>query len=160
MCSTSLCPDSSTLSRCSRHAAAIECSTWPKAGIPWRGSGGKYVPPANGSPSARARASASSPHGYQSTGLPACCSRYGLVSCSSRFATARAQSLVDPGRVDLVDADARDDPLVGVLAQVLGRELVDVLSRTFGIERRATAQGDPLVGILRIDDGEGHVRVL
>ena len=29
--------------------------------------------------SARARANASSPHGYQKTGLAACCSRYGLV---------------------------------------------------------------------------------
>src|SRR4029077_14136106 len=29
---------------------------------------------------ARARASASFPHGYQSTGLCACCRRYGLVS--------------------------------------------------------------------------------
>src|SRR5881275_322071 len=32
-----------------------------------------------------ARSSASSPHGYQSTGLCACCSRYGLVSPASRF---------------------------------------------------------------------------
>src|ERR1051326_8742109 len=37
--------------------------------------------------SASARASASGPHGYQSTGLWACCNRYGLVSCASRFAT-------------------------------------------------------------------------
>ena len=51
MCSTSFWPDSSTFSRCSRQAAAIEVRTWRKAGMPWRGSGGKYVPPANGSPS-------------------------------------------------------------------------------------------------------------
>src|SRR2546430_11035402 len=44
------------------------------------------------------------------------------------YTTLFRSSLVDPGRVDLVDADARDDPLVGVLvprvdvlAQVLGR---------------------------------------
>src|SRR3954451_14344604 len=35
--------------------------------------------------SSRARASASSPHGYQSTGFSACWRRYGLVSCASRF---------------------------------------------------------------------------
>src|SRR4029078_3866075 len=32
-----------------------------------------------------ARVSASGPHGYQSTGLCACCSRYGLVSPASRL---------------------------------------------------------------------------
>ena len=34
---------------------------------------------------ARARASAASPHGCQSTGLFACCKRYGLVSPASAF---------------------------------------------------------------------------
>src|ERR1700674_1434072 len=33
-----------------------------------------------------ASASASSPHGYQSTGLSECCCRYGLVSLASRLA--------------------------------------------------------------------------
>src|SRR5205823_14452658 len=32
---------------------------------------------------------ASGPHGYQSTGLWACCSRYGLVSPARRFAIAQ-----------------------------------------------------------------------
>src|SRR5438552_9371277 len=32
-----------------------------------------------------ARSNASAPHGYQSTGLSACCRRYGLVSSASRF---------------------------------------------------------------------------
>ena len=36
--------------------------------------------------SAFARSSASGPHGYQSTGLCACCRRYGLVSVARRFA--------------------------------------------------------------------------
>src|SRR6266852_726416 len=40
-----------------------------------------------GRSSVRARASASSPHGYQSTGLSACCSRYGLVSQLRRLVT-------------------------------------------------------------------------
>ena len=35
--------------------------------------------------SARARAKASAPHGYQSTGLSWCWRRYGLVSSASRF---------------------------------------------------------------------------
>jgi hypothetical protein len=35
--------------------------------------------------SSRALFNASSPHGYQSTGLWACCSRYGLVSRARRF---------------------------------------------------------------------------
>src|SRR5690349_11528772 len=35
--------------------------------------------------SVRARFSASSPHGCQSTGFAACCSRYGLVSCARRL---------------------------------------------------------------------------
>src|SRR6266540_1765089 len=35
--------------------------------------------------SVRARSSASSPHGYQSTGFAACWSRYGLVSFARRF---------------------------------------------------------------------------
>src|SRR5207249_11432037 len=39
--------------------------------------------------SARARANASSPHGYQSTGLSACWRRYGLVSPASRFISLR-----------------------------------------------------------------------
>ena len=36
-------------------------------------------------PRSRARSSASSPHGYQSTGLSACWRRYGLVSSARRF---------------------------------------------------------------------------
>ena len=36
----------------------------------------------------RARDSASSPHGYQSTGLSLCCSRYGELSPPRRFGTA------------------------------------------------------------------------
>src|SRR5687767_2985249 len=38
-----------------------------------------------GRSSSRARVSASSPHGYQSTGLSACWRRYGLVSSASLF---------------------------------------------------------------------------
>src|SRR5947208_3240677 len=42
--------------------------------------------------SARAFASASGPHGYQSTGLCACCRKYGLVSWIRRFAVAIGRS--------------------------------------------------------------------
>ena len=41
--------------------------------------------------SACARASASGPHGYQSTGLLACCSRYGLVSLARRLGIVRSR---------------------------------------------------------------------
>ena len=55
-----------------------------------------------------AAASASCPHGYQSTGLCACCNRYGLISLIRRFGTlllpvyaethmAPALSLLSPG---------------------------------------------------------------
>src|SRR5690606_12922457 len=43
--------------------------------------------------SRRAVENASSPHGNQSTGLCACCSRYGLVSRASRL--ARGDSVVE-----------------------------------------------------------------
>ena len=46
--------------------------------------------------SSRARASASSPHGYQSTGLSACWSRYGEVSWARRFAIAVGSPLHVP----------------------------------------------------------------
>ena len=44
-------PARPTSSRRSRHASATARSTCRNAGSPWRGSGGKYVPPKNGSPS-------------------------------------------------------------------------------------------------------------
>ncbi len=44
-----------TSSRRSRYASATATSTCRKAGIPRRGSGGKYVPPKNGSPSGVAK---------------------------------------------------------------------------------------------------------
>src|SRR5215213_8160545 len=47
----------------------------------------------SGLSSSRARANASSPHGYQSTGFSACWSRYGEVSRASRLATGRVLSM-------------------------------------------------------------------
>jgi len=41
--------------------------------------------------SLRARASASGPHGYQSTGLSACCNKYGLVSWAKRLGIVRSE---------------------------------------------------------------------
>ena len=76
--------------------------------------------------SPRARANASSPHGYQSTGLWACCSRYGLVSPASRFgrslghaapvssrvpASRRSRSVqASARRVPMDRGDGRSDP--------------------------------------------------
>jgi hypothetical protein len=45
-----------------------------------------------GRSSFRARRRASSPHGYQSTGLPACWRRYGLVASARRFGVMRTVS--------------------------------------------------------------------
>ena len=42
--STSFAACASRSSRRSRHASATACRSWRKLGIPWRGSGGKYVP--------------------------------------------------------------------------------------------------------------------
>src|SRR5947207_10186394 len=63
--------------------------------------------------SRRARVNASSPHGYQSTGLWACCSKYGLVSLARRFwlmggfRSARERQRADGGGDDgAVDPDA------------------------------------------------------
>ena len=46
----------------------------------------------------RASASAASPHGCQSTGLSACCSRYGLVSPARRFAIVGIRGADDCAR--------------------------------------------------------------
>jgi hypothetical protein len=65
--------------------------------------------------SACAFSSASLPHGYQSTGLWACCKRYGLVSCMRRFGI-RSISLLVPIRVDTVSGGRRRlAPLVALL---------------------------------------------
>src|SRR5262245_54079353 len=53
--------------------------------------------------SARARANASGPHGYQSTGLCACWSRYGDDSFASRFA-AIANPMLRPLRAVMIVA--------------------------------------------------------
>ena len=47
---SSFAPERSTSSRWSRHASATASSTCLNDGRPCRGSGGKYVPPKNGSP--------------------------------------------------------------------------------------------------------------
>src|SRR5258705_11490436 len=71
--------------------------------------------------SLRARAKASSPQGYQSTGLCACCSRYGLVSRASRFSltgwpSALERQIADGGGHDaLADAHADGGAGLGML---------------------------------------------
>ena len=50
MCSVRSALERSTSPRCSRHASATPSSTCLNEGRPCRGSGGKYVPPKNGSP--------------------------------------------------------------------------------------------------------------
>src|SRR6266496_2390434 len=74
--------------------------------------------------SADARASASSPHGYQSTGFSACCSRYGLVSPARRFI------LIGPERAGAVRCANDGPPLVNAarlgLRRFLERDTLEV----------------------------------
>src|SRR3954464_7164929 len=64
-----------------------------------------------GRSSARARPSASSPHGYQSTGFSACCRRYGLVSVLRRFTSARrsdSRAILGGGRAARREIDVEE----------------------------------------------------
>src|SRR5215470_7096866 len=71
-------------------AAATVGSSNDSCAITWHQWHAEYpIESRMGLPSRRARASASSPHGCQSTGLSACCSRYGLVSPARRFGIRR-----------------------------------------------------------------------
>ena len=87
--------------------------------------------------SARARASASSPHGYQSTGLWACWRRYGLVSPARRFIASVADQARVPAEaeraVELAGraGDAVDDGLAAAL--------VPEAPQREGADRRAEA---------------------
>src|SRR5438034_658627 len=56
-----------------------------------------------GRSSRRARAMASSPQGYQSTGLWACWRRYGLVSWASRLVKRAAVVTRAPRRLEAID---------------------------------------------------------
>src|SRR5919201_3297587 len=75
--------------------------------------------------SSRARASASSPHAYQSTGLSACCRRYGLVSSASRFTLILCPvSSLPSGTVTFLFTDIEGST---ALLQALGDGYADVL---------------------------------
>src|SRR5512147_453361 len=75
-----------TLTKCRFISAAISGFSNDSRSITWHQWHAEYPTESRtGLSSARARAKASSPHGYQSTGLCACCSRYGLVSRARRL---------------------------------------------------------------------------
>src|SRR5512145_809785 len=88
----------------------------------WHQWHGEYpTESSTGLSSARARANASSPHGYQSTGLCACCSRYGLLSRARRLsptgipaASAPERQPGEGGRHRRV-ADAHGDASAGLV---------------------------------------------
>src|SRR5688572_17842640 len=109
--------------------------------------------------SARARANASSPHGYQSTGLCACCSRYGLVSRARRF------SLMPPSARERQVADRRPDrlPLAADLDARAGRRPLasHERQRERAAERRSARRaGDPADGrVAGPDLGAGRRRL-
>src|SRR4051794_8646776 len=76
-----------TLTTLSFITAATAGSSNDSCAITWHQWHDEYPTDSRiGLSSAWARANASAPHGYQSTGLSACWRRYRLVSCSSRLA--------------------------------------------------------------------------
>src|SRR5215469_7534023 len=72
--------------RCSFISAAVAGSSNDSCAITWHQWHAEYpTESSTGTSRCRACSNASSDHGHQSTGLPACCSRYGLVASFSRF---------------------------------------------------------------------------
>src|SRR4051794_27277815 len=83
---------------------AVSSSSKDSCSITWhQWQAGEPTESKIGRCSRRARSSASSPHGYHSTGFPACWRRYGLVSPARRFTSPVFQlvlvrSLLEPPR--------------------------------------------------------------
>ena len=74
-------------------SAAVSGSSNDSRSMTWHQWQAEYpIDSRIGRSSSRARASASSPQGNQSTGLSLCWSRYGEVSWASRFAISRRLS--------------------------------------------------------------------
>src|SRR6266571_2795922 len=74
------------LTKCSFISCAVASSSKDSRSMTWHQWHALYpIESRTGLSSVRARSNASSPHGYQSTGFPACWRRYGLVSCTRRF---------------------------------------------------------------------------
>src|ERR1700737_955903 len=65
-----------------------------------------------------ALANASGPHGYQSTGLWACCNRYGLVSRARRLALCALGSF--GGSLSAVTAAGKDSSRPSSVATIVG----------------------------------------
>src|SRR5690348_15242839 len=96
-----------------------------------------------GLPLRLASASASSPHGYQSTGFSACCCRYGLVSFASRFGILR--TLPQPRRAW---ADARS----GIVARHHGNAQEAQDQRAAEEDDRAAGEAPRSDGLAEEDD--------
>src|SRR4051812_12934866 len=70
-------------------SSAVSSSSKDSWAMTWHQWHAEYpMDTSTGRSSRRAMANASSPHGHQSTGLSACCRRYGLGSSASRLAMA------------------------------------------------------------------------
>src|SRR5215211_6428396 len=96
--------------------AATPASSNDSCAITWHQWHAEYPTlSSTGLSSARAFSNASSPHGNQSTGLSACCRRYGLVSSASRFTAPRVSAyrveLVERERLALAGLHDRNDAL-------------------------------------------------
>src|SRR6185437_14156380 len=109
--------------------AAVASSSNDSCAITWHHWQAAYPTDSNtGTSRRRASANASSPHGHQSTGLSACCSRYGLVALFSRllmkpFFIRNARGLLPARRMASGMGGRRE---VGLLAGPLARERVPV----------------------------------
>src|SRR6187401_794767 len=96
-----------TGTKCSFMYAAVASSSNDSRSITWHQWQAEYpIESRIGLFSFFAVAKASSPHGYQSTGLSACWRRYGLVSFARRFGIG--EKLPGLGRVGLRAGDGRE----------------------------------------------------
>src|SRR4051794_27773863 len=105
--------------KCSFRTRAVSSSSNDSRSITWHQWQAAYpIESMIGRSASRARASASSPHGYQSTGLSLCCSRYGDVSSARRFGIPL--KLPSPGCHYLQVRGGRDDSRVAGHVVTLG----------------------------------------
>src|SRR5215469_15832475 len=96
--------------RCSFISAAVAGSSNDSCAITWHQWHAEYpTESSTGTSRCRACSNASSDHGHQSTGLPACCSRYGLVASFSRFTASRYVRIASRcvGRGHRLDRDSQ-----------------------------------------------------
>src|SRR5918996_2446527 len=157
MASTSGRSSRSTLTgtKCSFMNAAVSASSNDSCSITWHQWHDEYpIESRIGRSSSRARSSAASPHGYQSTGLSACWSRYGEVSCASRLGI----TLRLPGRCTLTRGPAEEGGGMPVDLTIVLKDEPGQLAR---LGETTGEAGVNLQGMCAMTgDGHGYVHVL